>query len=107
MAGDLALIEDDLAGRIDAGGNERRRHLAGVVGELVRVLEHGDGVEIDHAIKALVLGLERHEAGDGAEIIAEMQIARRLNAGEHAGLVLGRLLHDLPLNARGLWRGAG
>ena len=29
--------------------------------ELVRVLKHGDGVEVDHAVKAIVLGLKRHE----------------------------------------------
>ena len=88
VAGDLALIEDDVLLRIDAGGDEGRRHLAGVVRELVGVLEHGDGVQIDHAIEALMLGLERHEFGDGAEIIAEMQIARRLHAREDAGLGL-------------------
>ena len=62
----------------------------------VRVLEHGDGVQIDHAIKAIVLGLERHEFGDGAEIIAEMQVAGRLHAREDAGLGLG-LLHASAL----------
>jgi hypothetical protein len=51
----------------------------------LRVLEYGDGVEIDHAIEAVMLGLERHEFGDGAEIIAEMEIAGRLHAGEDAG----------------------
>ena len=94
MAGDLALVEDDVLLRIDAGGDEGRRHLAGVLGQLVGVLQHGDGVQIDHAIEALMLGLERHEFGDGAEIIAEMQVAGRLHAREDAGLGLG-LLHAL------------
>ena len=26
------------------------------------VLKHGDGVEVDHAVKAIVLGLKRHES---------------------------------------------
>ena len=30
--------------------------------ELVGILEHGDGVQVDHAIEAVVLGLQRHEA---------------------------------------------
>ena len=85
----LALIEHDVAGGIDAGGDEGRGHLAGVVLELVRVLEHGDGVEIDHAIEAVMLGLKRHEARDGAEIVAEMEIAGGLNAGEYACFCLG------------------
>ena len=84
----LALIEDDVARGIDACGDEGRRHLAGVVLELVGVLEHGDGVEVDHAIEAIVLRLQRHEAGDGAEIVAGMQIAGGLNAREYAGLGL-------------------
>ena len=96
MAGDLALVEDDVLLRVDAGGDEGGRHLARVLGQLGRVLEHGDGVQIDHAIKALVLGLERHEFGDGAEIIAEMEVARRLHAREDAGLGLG-LLHASAL----------
>ncbi len=96
MAGDLALVEDDVLLRVDAGGDEGRCHLAGVLGQLVGVLEHGDGVQIDHAIEALVLGLERHEFGDGAEIVAEMQVAGRLHAREDAGLGLG-LLHASAL----------
>ena len=58
---DLALVEHDVAAGIDARGDEGRGDLAGVVLELVGVLEHGDGVEVDHAVKAIVLGLERHE----------------------------------------------
>ena len=96
MARHLALIEHDVARRIDARGDEGCRHLARVAAELVGVLEHGDGVEVDHAIEAVMLGLERHEARDGAEIIAEMQIAGRLHAREDAGLGLG-LLHRLAL----------
>ena len=76
---------------IAAGTGVVTRHLARVLGQLGRVLEHGDGVQIDHAIKALVLRLERHKFGDGAEIVAEMQVARRLHAREDAGLGLGFL----------------
>ena len=97
VAGHLALIEDDVAVGVDARGDEGRGHLVRVVGELVGVLEHGDGVEIDHAIKAVMLGLQRHEFGDGAEIVAEMQIARGLHAREHAGLAC---LHCQPLLRR-------
>ncbi len=100
MAGHLALVEHDVLLRIDARGDEGRRNLAGVPGKLVGVLEHGDGVQVDHAIKAVMLGLERHEFGDGAEIIAEMEIAGRLHAREDAGVGLG-LLHGLaPVEAR-------
>ncbi len=98
MARHLALIEHDMAPGVDARGDEGCRHLARVLGELIRVLEHGDGVEIDHAIEAVMLGLERHELGDGAEIVAEMEIAGRLHAREHARLGFGLgPLHSSPL----------
>src|SRR5262249_8675017 len=86
MARNLALIEHDMALWIDARGDEGRRHLACVAGELVGILKHGNGVEIDHAVEAIVLRLQCDEFGDGAEIVAEVQIAGRLHAGEHAGL---------------------
>ena len=38
MLGDLALIEDDMFLRIDAGGNECRRDLANAGGQFIRVL---------------------------------------------------------------------
>ena len=44
-----------------------------------------------------MLGLKRHEARDGPEIIAEMQIAGGLNAGEYASSCLG-LLHRLSFS---------
>src|SRR5262249_12041487 len=43
----------------------------------------GDGVQVDHAIDAVVLVLQRDELRDGAEIIAEVQVAGRLHAGKH------------------------
>src|SRR5262249_13322603 len=43
----------------------------------------GDGVQVDHAIDAVVPVLQRDELRDGAEIIAEVQVAGRLHAGKH------------------------
>ena len=88
----LALVEDDVLVRVDPGSEERRRHLAGLLAELVRAAPHrdrmGDGVQIDDAIDALMRRLHLDEALDGAEIIAEMQVAGRLNAREHPLLEL-------------------
>ena len=86
VLGDLALVEDDLLLRIDAAGEERRGHLARVARQLARVLPHRDGVQIDHAIDAVIALLQRDEFGDRAEIIAEVQIAGRLHAGKNAFL---------------------
>ena len=45
-----------------------------------RILPDGDGVLVDDAIDAVVARLQLREAADGAEIVAEMQIAGRLDA---------------------------
>ncbi len=84
MAGDLALVEHDVLLRIDAARDERRGHLAGVARELDRsapdVHALRDRVHVDDAIDAVVGFLHLHEVDDRAEVIAEMQIARRLDA---------------------------
>ena len=68
---------------VDAAGEERRGHLARGARQFARVLPHRDGVQVDHAIDAVVALLQRDEFGDRAEIIAEMQVAGRLHAGKH------------------------
>ena len=87
MTRDLALIEHDVLLRIDAGGDERRGDLAGVTCELGGATPdidgHGDRVHVDHAIDAVVGFLHLHEVDDRAEIIAEMQVAGRLDAREN------------------------
>ncbi len=77
---DAALVEDDVLLRIDAGRQERRRHLARRADQLGRILPDGDRVLVDDAIDAIVARLQLREAADGAEIVAEMQIAGRLDA---------------------------
>src|SRR5690606_18563542 len=49
-----------------------------------RFLPYGDGVEIDHAVNALVGVLQADEVANGAEVVAEVQIAGGLHAGENA-----------------------
>jgi hypothetical protein len=69
--------------RIDAAGDEGRGDLANGVRQLGRILPHRDRVQIDDAIDAVVAVLQFDEALDGAEIIAEMQVAGRLHAGKN------------------------
>ena len=87
MARDLALVEHDVLLRIDAGGDEGRGHLAGVAGELGRAAPDVDAlrdrVHVDDAIDAVMGFLHLHEVDDRAEVIAEMQITRRLDAGKN------------------------
>ena len=84
MSRDLALVEHDVLLRIDAGRDERRGDLAGVAGELGRAAPDVDALRdrmhVDDAIDAVVRLLQLHEVDDRAEVIAEMQITRRLHA---------------------------
>ena len=68
---------------IDAAGDERRGDFADRARQFGGILPHRDGVQIDDAIDAVVAILQLDEALDGAEIVAEMQVAGRLHAGKH------------------------
>ncbi len=70
--------------RIDAAGEQRRGHFARLALQRRRVLPLGDRVQIDHAIDAVVLVLQRHPVADRAEVVAERGKAGRLDAGEDA-----------------------
>jgi hypothetical protein len=63
---DLALIEDDVSLRIDAGGEEGSRHLADVARQLDRILPDRDRMHVDDAIDAVMRLLQRDEIDDGA-----------------------------------------
>ena len=83
VLGNLALVEHDVLLRIDAAGDERRGDFANGVRQFGRILPDRDRVQIDDAIDAVVAVLQFDEALDGAEIVAEMQIAGRLHAGKN------------------------
>ena len=91
MGRDAALVEDRLPHGIDAGRDERGRDFPGRRFEDGRVLGHRDGVEIDDAVKAVVIGLQGHEPRDGSKVIAEVQVSGRLDAGQDAGFVDHRM----------------
>src|SRR5258705_443641 len=70
--------------RIDAAGNEGRGDFAGIARQFGRATPHlyrlRQRVHVDHAIDAVMRLLQLHEVDDRAEVIAEMQIASRLDA---------------------------
>ena len=84
MGADHALVEDDAVFGVDAGSDIGSRHLARRMTQLGRILRLGQRVQIDDAEDALVIVLQRDPVADRAEIIAEMQIAGRLDAGKDA-----------------------
>ena len=71
---------------VDAGGQEGRGDLARLGRQQLGILRLGDGVQVDHAVEALVVVLQAREVADRAEIVAEMEIAGRLHAGQDAAL---------------------
>src|SRR5215472_12729277 len=72
---------------IDPGGDEGRGDLTRISRKLGRSAPDfhrlGQGVQIDHAIDAIMRLLHFDEIDDRAEIVAEMQITRRLDAREN------------------------
>ena len=61
-----------------------RRHLKDGLAQLFRLLPQGDGMHVHHAIDAFLGFLQLDPVQHGAQIIAEVQIARGLHAGENA-----------------------
>ena len=64
----------------------------------------GQRMQVDDAIDAVVVVLQRDEFADGAEIVAEMQIAGRLDAGKDERLEGG---HDVLVACGGPFRDDG
>ena len=54
-----------------------RRQRTGVVGK-------GEGVQVDHAEERVVLVLVGHEPPQGPQVVAEVQVTRGLDPGQHA-----------------------
>ncbi len=70
--------------RIDARGQKQRGDLQDLGAQLGRLLINRDGVQIDDAEDALVVVLDLDPVLQRAQIISDVQIAGRLNAGEDA-----------------------
>ena len=80
----VALHEDDGALRVDARGEEQVDEVDRVAPQLGALLAHGDGVQVDDAVDAVVRLLHGHPVADGAEVVAEVQRAGGLDAAEDA-----------------------
>ncbi len=69
------------------GSHIGRGHFAGRARKLARSRDAcGNGVQVHDAEDRFHLVLQGHPAGNRAEIVAEMEIAGRLNAGKDTGL---------------------
>ena len=90
---DMALDEDSAASWVDPAGDVQGRGGQGVLPEVGGddgvVGEVGQGVEVDDAEGAGVRVLEARPVGDRSQPVAEVEGARRLDAGEDRWLGLG------------------
>ncbi len=83
VSGDHALVEDRTMFRVDTGGDISSSHLTGRSTQLGGILRLGERVQVDDAEYALEVVLQHNPIANGSEIIAEMQIAGRLDAGKN------------------------
>ena len=78
--------------RVDASGNQRGGHVAHVADALLAPFMHGDRMHVGQEEEALALAvhlvLHPHPVADRAQIIAQVQIAGRLDAGKDAHVVI-------------------
>ena len=82
---DVALAEEDDLFRVEPGGEEVQRHALGRVAQGLRVGDGGEGVVVGDEVVAVVgLLLKLDALLHGAEIVAEVKAAGRLDAGEYA-----------------------
>ena len=94
----LALHEDGALLRVQAASDIERRQFTGLAMKFLWVLGNGDGVHIHDAEEVLLLALFRHPAPDCTEIVANVQLSRRLYAGEHTHFAFdGCTVHVLSL----------
>src|SRR5690606_37504450 len=84
-----ALIEDDMLHWVDARGNEGCGDGTGLIAQVVMHKLRRDGMQVDDAVDAIVVFLKSDKLADGAEIIAEVKIAGRLNARKYERLERG------------------
>ena len=81
--GHRRLHEQRRAIGIDAAREHVDRHRARARRHLRGLVRLRDRVVVDDAIEAAVLPLQRHPVPDGAQVVAEVQLARRLDTREH------------------------
>ncbi len=96
------LIENDMLFRIDAGRDEGGCDRTDLVRHVLMDELGRQRMHVDDAVDAVIAFLQRHELADRAEIVAEMEIAGRLDAGENDFLEFAHVCPRL-----GWWRAPG
>ena len=84
MLGDVRLHEYDALIRVEAGRKQTHRHIERQRRERGGVIRLRDGMQVDDAEQAFVLGLQPYPVLHGAEVVADVQLAGGLDAAEYA-----------------------
>src|SRR5829696_3037460 len=84
MPADLALAEDHTPLGVEARGEVYSRYLPDLLPQYLRVLGHGDRVQVHDAEVVLVFVLHRHPVLERPHIVAHMQVAARLYPAEYS-----------------------
>ena len=102
VRGHVALAVHDVLLRVQTAGDEQGQRLRAAAAQGRRVLAHGQGVQVHHAVDAVVLPavLQGDPVAKRADIVAQRQDARGLNAAEDR-LFLGRDFRHLHLPPKG------
>ena len=102
MGRDRRLRENDRLSWVYPRGDVRGGDFSRIRRQHLRRLPGGDGVQIDHAKQTLMMALQLDELHQGAEVVAQMQGAGRLHAGQDAvGTGIGRggsVAHEAAYN---------
>ncbi|MNH04982.1 hypothetical protein D3C79_642920 [compost metagenome] len=82
----MRLHEDGTFLWIDATGQVQRQRIQGGFTQLLCILTHGDGMQIDDAVDAIKLVLQLHPLAQRPHVVADSQFTGRLRAAENDGL---------------------
>ena len=80
VRGHVRLHEKRILGGIKAAGDIESERFVGAAAKLGGHLTHGDGMLVYDAVEATVFIGKRREVFDGADIVADGEIARGLDA---------------------------
>jgi hypothetical protein len=70
--------------RVEAGREQRDRHIDRAAAEIRWLVRHGDGVVVDDAEDAFVAMLKLDPILHRPEVVADVQLPRRLNSAENS-----------------------
>ena len=85
VLGHVALHEHRAPLRVKPGGEQLGRGDPGPLPQAGRVLRHGDGVQVHHAVERVVGLLQGHPLAHRTQVVAEMEgVGGRLDAGERS-----------------------